>query len=137
MLREIHIKNFSIIDNVHIEFGEGFNVLTGETGAGKSIIIGALSLALGERAAADLIRSRAIELASGSCAWASDTVTSGSNLLVSGHCICAPAAIARSKTFSARDRTLPFDKEPSSARSTPMHDNIRGAEYYAGEEVEC
>ncbi len=57
MLREIHIKNFSIIDNVHIEFGEGFNVLTGETGAGKSIIIDALSLALGERAAGDFIRS--------------------------------------------------------------------------------
>ena len=57
MLREIHIKNFSIIDNVHIEFVEGFNVLTGETGAGKSIIIDALSLALGERAAGDFIRS--------------------------------------------------------------------------------
>ena len=57
MLREIHIKNFSIIDNVHIEFGKGFNVLTGETGAGKSIIIDALSLALGERAVGDFIRS--------------------------------------------------------------------------------
>lgn len=57
MLREIHIKNFSIIDNVHMEFGEGFNVLTGETGAGKSIIIDALSLALGERATGDFIRS--------------------------------------------------------------------------------
>lgn len=57
MLREIHIKNFSIIDNMHIEFGEGFNVLTGETGAGKSIIIDALSLALGERATGDFIRS--------------------------------------------------------------------------------
>ena len=57
MLREIHIKNFSIIDNVHLEFGEGFNVLTGETGAGKSIIIDALSLALGERATGDFIRS--------------------------------------------------------------------------------
>ena len=57
MLREIHIKNFSIIDNVHIEFGEGFNVLTGETGAGKSIIVDALSLALGERATGDFIRS--------------------------------------------------------------------------------
>ena len=57
MLREIHIKNFSIIDNVHVEFGEGFNVLTGETGAGKSIIIDALSLALGERATGEFIRS--------------------------------------------------------------------------------
>jgi DNA repair protein RecN (Recombination protein N) len=57
MLREIHIKNFSIIDDTTIEFGEGFNVLTGETGAGKSIIINALSLALGERATGEFIRS--------------------------------------------------------------------------------
>ncbi len=57
MLRELHIKNFSIIDDVNIEFGNGFNVLTGETGAGKSIIIDALCLALGERAAGEFIRS--------------------------------------------------------------------------------
>ena len=57
MLRELHIKNFSIIDDVTIEFDKGFNVLTGETGAGKSIIIGTLSLALGERATGELIRS--------------------------------------------------------------------------------
>ncbi len=56
MLRELHIKNFSIIDNTTIEFGDGFNVLTGETGAGKSIIINSLSLALGERAGGGLIR---------------------------------------------------------------------------------
>jgi len=57
MLRVLHIKNFSIIDDANIEFGEGFNVLTGETGAGKSIVIGALCLALGERAASEVIRS--------------------------------------------------------------------------------
>lgn len=57
MLRELHIKNFSIIDDVGIEFGDGFNVLTGETGSGKSIIIGALCLALGDRASGEYIRS--------------------------------------------------------------------------------
>jgi DNA repair protein RecN (Recombination protein N) len=57
MLRELHIKNFSIIDDVTVEFGDGFHVLTGETGAGKSIVINALSLALGERASGDLVRS--------------------------------------------------------------------------------
>ncbi|RJQ56610.1 MAG: DNA repair protein RecN [Nitrospiraceae bacterium] len=57
MLRVLHIKNFSIIDDANIEFGEGFNVLTGETGAGKSIIIDALCLALGERAASEVVRS--------------------------------------------------------------------------------
>ena len=56
MLRELHIKNFSIIDDATLEFEDGFNVLTGETGAGKSIIINALSLALGERASGDLVR---------------------------------------------------------------------------------
>lgn len=56
MLRELHIKNFSIIDKVSVEFKEGFNVITGETGAGKSIIIDALCLALGERAAGELVR---------------------------------------------------------------------------------
>lgn len=57
MLRELHIKNLAIIDDASVEFGKGFNVLTGETGAGKSIIINALSLALGERAAGEFIRS--------------------------------------------------------------------------------
>ncbi|MBI5409908.1 MAG: DNA repair protein RecN [Nitrospirae bacterium] len=57
MLRELHIKNFSIIDDATLEFREGFNVLTGETGAGKSIVIDALCLALGERAAGEVIRS--------------------------------------------------------------------------------
>ncbi len=57
MLRELHIKNFAIISDATVEFGDGFNVLTGETGAGKSIIISALSLALGERATGELIRS--------------------------------------------------------------------------------
>lgn len=56
MLRELHIKNFSIIDDVTVEFSRGFNALTGETGSGKSIIINALSLALGERAAGEFIR---------------------------------------------------------------------------------
>ena len=57
MLHELRIKNLAIIDDVTVEFGKGLNVLTGETGAGKSIIIGALCLALGERASSELIRS--------------------------------------------------------------------------------
>ncbi len=57
MLRELHIKNLAIIDDVTVEFGQGLNVLTGETGSGKSVIIDALCLALGERASSDMIRS--------------------------------------------------------------------------------
>lgn len=57
MLRYLKIANLAIIDNVEIEFGDGFNVLTGETGAGKSILIGALNLLLGSRGSAELIRT--------------------------------------------------------------------------------
>lgn len=56
MLKKLTIKDYALIDEMSIEFGPGLNILTGETGAGKSIIIGALSLLLGERAKADIIR---------------------------------------------------------------------------------
>jgi DNA repair protein RecN (Recombination protein N) len=57
MLTELNIRNFAIIDTLNIAFSEGFNVISGETGAGKSIIIGAVSLLLGDRASADMIRT--------------------------------------------------------------------------------
>ena len=57
MLKELRIKNLAIISDLSVSFGEGLNVLTGETGAGKSIIVDALSLALGDRAQSDMIRS--------------------------------------------------------------------------------
>lgn len=57
MLTELNIRNFAIIDALNIAFSEGFNVISGETGAGKSIIIGAVSLLLGDRASADMIRT--------------------------------------------------------------------------------
>ncbi|MCL5022913.1 MAG: DNA repair protein RecN [Nitrospirae bacterium] len=57
MLRELRIRDFAIIDELTTHFAPGFNVLTGETGAGKSIIVDALGLALGERAQTDAIRT--------------------------------------------------------------------------------
>jgi DNA repair protein RecN (Recombination protein N) len=57
MLKELNIKNFAIIDQLRVEFTAGLNVFTGETGAGKSIVVDALNLALGERASVDLIRT--------------------------------------------------------------------------------
>lgn len=57
MLTELSIRNFAIIDEMKVSFAGGLNVLTGETGAGKSIIIGAVSLLLGDRASSDMIRS--------------------------------------------------------------------------------
>lgn len=59
MLSEIRIRNFAIIESVALQLQPGFNVLSGETGAGKSIIVGALGFLLGERGSADLVRTGA------------------------------------------------------------------------------
>ena len=59
MLTELRIRNFAIIDALTLPLAPGFNVLTGETGAGKSIIVGALGFLLGERGTSDLIRTGA------------------------------------------------------------------------------
>ncbi len=50
MLKSLYIKNYALIDSLEIDFESGFSVITGETGAGKSIILGALGLILGQRA---------------------------------------------------------------------------------------
>jgi DNA repair protein RecN (Recombination protein N) len=57
MLKELRIKNLAIIDDLTVRFEKGLNILSGETGAGKSIIVDALGLALGDRAQSDLIKS--------------------------------------------------------------------------------
>ncbi|MGD8273624.1 MAG: AAA family ATPase, partial [Desulfobacterales bacterium] len=59
MLKELSIRNFAIIDDLHIRFPDGLTILSGETGAGKSIILNAVNLLLGSRAATDLVRSGA------------------------------------------------------------------------------
>ena len=56
MLRHLYIKNYTLIDELDIEFMEGFSVITGETGAGKSIILGAIGLLLGQRADSKAIK---------------------------------------------------------------------------------
>ena len=57
MLSSIHVRNLAIVEKAAVDFGDGLNVITGETGAGKSIIMGALSLVLGERADKTLLRT--------------------------------------------------------------------------------
>ena len=57
MLTDLTIKNFAIIDQIHAQFGPGLNALTGETGAGKSILVDAINLLLGSRASAEMIRT--------------------------------------------------------------------------------
>ena len=59
MLAELRLENYAVIDNLVVEFGAGLNLLTGETGAGKSILIDALALLLGEKASTDVIRTSA------------------------------------------------------------------------------
>tara|TARA_Y200000002_G_scaffold352366_1_gene331045 strand:- start:6909 stop:8639 length:1731 start_codon:yes stop_codon:yes gene_type:complete len=56
MIHSLYIKDFALIDEFEVEFGRGLNILTGQTGAGKSIIIGALNMVLGERADTEVIR---------------------------------------------------------------------------------
>ncbi|NBC26512.1 MAG: DNA repair protein RecN [Bacteroidetes bacterium] len=59
MIRSLYIKDFALIDELDVQFEDGLNILTGQTGAGKSIIIGALNMILGERADTDVIRQGA------------------------------------------------------------------------------
>lgn len=56
MIQSLYIKDFALIDELEVRFGDGLNILTGQTGAGKSIIIGALNMILGERADTEVIR---------------------------------------------------------------------------------
>jgi len=59
MLTNLHVKNLALIEEADINFDEGLNILSGETGAGKSILLGSISMALGEKASADIIRKGA------------------------------------------------------------------------------
>ncbi len=59
MLKSLHIKDYALIDTIDVEFGKGLNIITGETGAGKSILIDAMGLLLGERASTEVVRKDA------------------------------------------------------------------------------
>ena len=61
MLEELHVKDLALIEETWLELGPGMTVLTGETGAGKTVLVGALKLLLGDRADATLVRSGADE----------------------------------------------------------------------------
>jgi DNA repair protein RecN (Recombination protein N) len=61
MLQELKVSQFAIIDNLHIEFQNGFNVISGETGSGKSILLKSLGLLMGEKASSDVIRTGATQ----------------------------------------------------------------------------
>jgi DNA repair protein RecN (Recombination protein N) len=80
VLIEMRLENYAVIDNLVVEFGQGLNLLTGETGAGKSILVDALALLLGEKASSDVIRagtSRAVVSAVFEAEGASEKVLTG------------------------------------------------------------
>ena len=89
MLDELHVHNYAIIEKLQVRFAGGLNVLTGETGAGKSILIGALGLLLGDRTDTSIVR-----------AGAEETAVSGVVSVPAGGFQCvlflfAPSALAR------------------------------------------
>lgn len=59
MLRSLYIRDYALIEELEVDFGSGLNIITGETGAGKSILVGALKMILGERASTDVVRTGA------------------------------------------------------------------------------
>ena len=59
MLQSLHVKNLALIEETEVEFGEGLNILTGETGAGKSLLIGSINLALGGKFEKEMLRTGA------------------------------------------------------------------------------
>ena len=62
MLEHLEIRNFALIENLSVDFSDGFNVITGETGSGKSIILGALGLLMGEKADTGAVRTGSEEI---------------------------------------------------------------------------
>ena len=57
MLESLHVKNLALIDEAEVELNKGLNILSGETGAGKSIIIGSINLALGEKVPKEMLKN--------------------------------------------------------------------------------
>ena len=103
MLKELRILNFAIIDELHLHFSQGMHVFTGETGAGKSIIIEALSLALGGRASAEMIRA------------GEDTATIEAAFDLTGH--AALADLARAHGIDISGEELVVKRAISASRS--------------------
>ena len=58
MLKKLNIQNYALFDSVEVDFPSNLSIITGETGAGKSILLGALSLLLGQRAEGDLVNDK-------------------------------------------------------------------------------
>src|SRR4051794_35158185 len=103
MLRELSVQNLALIEDVRVELEEGFCAWTGETGAGKSLLLGALGLLLGERGNADLLRTGADELrVSGRFELRSETVKAEIGRILDSALEDGEAILARRVTRSGR-----------------------------------
>ena len=116
MLTQLHIRDFAIIDAVEIEFGSGLTVLTGETGAGKSILVDALQLAIGARAGAEVIRHDAARAE----VTATFELRGASEALLGELCTqSSPSRASRPRTSSSSGASLParVSRAPTSTAS--------------------
>ncbi len=110
MLRELSIENLAIIEEARITFGEGLNVLTGETGAGKSLLVAALELVLGERAKAEWIRADAEEARVEAVIDLEDTPELSEILADAGHAATDTLVVRRTVARSGKNRVYINDR---------------------------
>src|SRR5574344_738339 len=97
MLEDLSIKDFALIDNAHVDFSRGFTVLSGETGAGKSLLIGALTFLLGGKGGTEQIRTGAHEASVTGTFFLEDAAAAASRK--NG---ASPAAVAQKNDASAQ-----------------------------------
>src|SRR5439155_25261016 len=125
MLRDLRVRNFAVIESATVEFAPGLNVLTGETGAGKSMLIDAILLVRGARAQTDVIRSDAdtatvearFEITPGSPAAA---VLEGARILADNQEFLIRRELAR----SGRHRAFVNDSRATVARLDRLGDHL-------------
>jgi DNA repair protein RecN (Recombination protein N) len=110
MLRELFIENLAIIEEARITFGEGLNVLTGETGAGKSLLVAALELVLGERAKTEWIRADAEEARVEAVIDLENTPELSEILAHAGHAVTDTLVVRRTVARSGKNRVYINDR---------------------------
>lgn len=106
MLESLHIRDLAIIDDLVVRFGPGLNVLTGETGAGKSILIGAIQLLLGAKAGSELIREGAEEASVEGLFDLSGDPRAAEQLSQKGFQVSGPFVLRRVLTRAGRSRSF-------------------------------
>jgi DNA repair protein RecN (Recombination protein N) len=110
MIRELSIRNLAIIEEARISFGRGLNVLTGETGAGKSLLVAALELVLGERAKAEWVRADAEEARVEAVIEMEETPELSAALAQAGHDDADLLVIRRTVARSGKNRVYVNDR---------------------------